>query len=499
MSVVLDKDVILSEASIWQRQCDFYAREGVTAWYNQVPFYATSNAFIARAYADMIKNFMDDWHAQHGGQQFYILELGAGCGQFSYLCLQSLHTHSAAVDYKWHYLMSDFDNKLLSFWRDHPGFKPFLDTGCLSVLQLTIGDDIKSLFEPLVTTDTPLIVIANYLFDSLPADIYRVCNEELFPVKVTLTTTRDNLNDQNAVIDFEQVAMACNVVEQPMITENVLLQQYRTELLDSYLLYPQVGIKLLDQLRNLLPQGFLLLATDKAYGNSEELDYLEAPELTGHNGCFSIMVNFDALARYAKLYKGEACITSTRAGIKTAAISVGFSLENFNYLDSVMQQHIQRFAPTDYLNFYRNMQKKIATFNLEEAISMLALSNWDSIVFQRLYKLILEQLDGADMLTINYLLEHLPTIASHYYWLEQTEDVLFQIAIIFHTLKMYSQALKYYEQSLVYFPGIFGLYFNMGVCHYHLGQIFWARQCFEQAQQLDPADKKTQEWLSRLN
>ena len=498
MTVILDSDVLLSEASIWQRQCDFYAREGAAAWYNQVPFYATSNAFIAQAYADMIKAFMDDWYAQHGCLQFRILELGAGCGQFSYLCLQSLTAQAAKMGYQWHYVMSDFDSKLLSFWQEHAAFKSFLDNGCLSFVESTIGGDIHTLVDSLSPTDAPVIVIANYLFDSLPADIYRVSGEALHPVTVSLSTSSENINNQNAVLDFEQVTMDCKVIEQAATADNLLLEQYRLELLDSYMLYPKMGIEFLDQLNKIAPQGLLLLATDKAYGSSEELDYLEPPELTGHNGCFSVMVNFDVFRRYAELHDGSACVPSTRAGIKTAAFGIGFSLSGLNYLQIATQQHIQRFAPTDYLNFYRNMQKKIDTFNLEEAVSMLALSNWDATVFQRLYKCIFAQLDGADMLTVHYLLDHLPVIAAHYYWLEQGEDLLFQIAVIFHTLKSYTKALEYYELSLRYFPGIFGLYFNMGVCYYHQGKNALARERFVQAQQLDPKDKKTQEWLSRL-
>lgn len=498
MSVILDNNVLLSTASIWQRQCDFYAREGTAAWYNQVPFYATSNAFIARAYADMMIAFMDDWHAQHGNQLFHIVELGAGSGQFAYLCMQSLAKHAQAKDYQWQYVMTDFDEKLISFWRNHSAFQPFLTHDQLLFAQATAGQQLDQLGEILADSDGPVMIVANYLFDSLPADIYKVSNEQLFPVAVTVTTDEDNLDEQHQIADFENVTMHCEASDQPYASDNVLLEQYRLELLDSYILYPTASIELLDQLKAILPQGMLLLATDKAYGSAEELDYLEPPELTGHNGCFSMMVNFDCIARYAKLHQGSAAISSIRAGIKTAVFGIGFSLSHLERLRASTQHYLQQFAPTDYLNMYRNMQKKLDSFSLEEAMSMLALSNWDATVFQRLYKVIFGQLDGADMLTINYLLDHLPVIAAHYYWLEEGEDLLFQIAVVFHTLKKYHQALEYYELSLQYFPGIFGLYFNMGVCHHHLGQAGLARERFEQALQLDPDNPQTKEWLARL-
>jgi tetratricopeptide (TPR) repeat protein len=498
MTITLDKNVLLSESSIWQQQCDFYKREGVAAWYNQVPFYATSNAFIARAYAQMIRSFIIDWHAQQGSRQFKIVELGAGCGQFSYLCLQNLQHLLLPDDIHWNYIMSDFDEPVVEFWRSHNGFKPFVEAGNLIFAQDKIGEPLTQLTAELAGADAPVIIIANYLFDSLPADIYQVSNEQVHQVNVTLSTEDDNVDTHGAVIDFEKVGIAYMPDLSKLIAGNEILELYRLELLDSHILYPTQSLKLLDQLSSIVEHGLLLLSTDKAYSSIDELDYLDYPEITGHNGCFSMMVNFDAIKRYAKLHKGNAYIPSVRAGIKTAAFSVGFDLMLLPALEPSLSRHLQYFSPGDYLNLYRNMQKKLESFNLEDAASFLALSNWDAVVFQRLYERIFEQLDGADMLTINYLLEHLPVVADHFYWLERGQDVLFQIAVIFHTLKRYEQALIYYERSLSYFDGIFGLYFNMGVCHQHLGQNSLACECFEKAHELDPLDKKTCEWLSKL-
>jgi hypothetical protein len=497
MTVVLDKDVLLSESGIWQRQCDFYKRSGVAAWYNQVPFYATSNAFIARAYADMIFGFMRDWHNKNGSKRFRILELGAGCGQFSYLCLQELNKKNN-IDISWQYIMSDFDESLLKFWRNHKAFKSFVDDETVLFVKDKIGDDKGVLNQYIQESDAPIIVIANYLFDSLPVDIYKIANEEIFPVNVTLTTEEDNLDDHQNVKDFENVTLTCLPQPKEESTDPIL-NQYKFELLDSYILYPTTSLALLHELVKQTEHGVFLLASDKAYVDIEELDYLNAPELTGHNGCFSMMVNFDAISRFAKLHDGNSLLPSTRAGIKTAAFSLGFDFRNLDTSANTLARNIEQFAPTDYLNFYRNMQRSLESFNLEDALSFLALSNWDATVFQRLYDRIFEQLDGADMLSINCLLEHLPVIAEHYYWLEQGQDTLFQIAIIYHTLKHYDAALVYYEKSLDYFEGIFGLYFNMGVCHYHLDQTSEARGYFEKAIKLDPDDTKTKEWLDRLS
>lgn len=498
MTITLDKGVLLSESQIWQQQSDFYRREGASAWENKVPFYATSNAFIAHAYADMIMSFMQDWHKKHGSTCFKILELGAGCGQFSYLCLQALTERPHSDDFSWQYIMSDLDDGLISFWQQHRAFKAFMDAGQVAFSKGVIGSDTGVLNFFAADCDAPLIVIANYLFDSLPADIYKVGNETLRPVRVTITTGDTNVDESGAVEDFEKLSVIYlpDLTDQP--SEDPILNQYRLELLDSHILYPRASLILLEALLQSVPEGVFLLTTDKAYVHADELDYLDYPEITGHGGCFSLMANYDAIRRFAELNNGSAYLPSTRAGIKTAAFSLGFELNGFMRLPYKLNRYIQEFSAAEYLHLYRNIQKKTDGIGLEAALSFLALSQWDAMVFKHLYNAIYDQLNGADMLSVTYLREHLPIIANHYYKLDNSDDILFQIAVLFHTLKDYTQAITCYRKSLEYFEPNFGLLFNMGVCYYHLNQLDQAKASFEKAQRLDPADAKTREWLSKL-
>ena len=488
MTHIIDDNVPFSQSSIWQLQQQFYAKKGIEAWQGQVPFYATSNAFIANSYARIMADFMADYNAQTGVSKFTILELGAGCGQFSYGCLQQLDKYIPdAID--WHYQMSDIDQGIIQFWEDHEGFKAFTEKRQLSFLQYVAGDPLAL---ELSKDSGPLIVIANYFFDSLPADIYAVGNEEIRPVRVSISS------DDKEVTNFENIVLTYTEGEQLKAEISPVLQRYKDEILDSKLLIPTASFEVLTQLNALSTKGLLVLATDKAYVHLDELDHLDYPEITGHTGCFSVMVNFDAIAQFARSHNGSAFLPSTRSGIKTAAFSFGFDLADYGRTQHTCQHYLDNFAPTDYLNLYRGMQKQLGRYNLEEAVSFMALSCWDPKVFMHLYKVIYEHLDGADMLTINYLTDHLDHVAQNFFWLPDSQDVLFQIAVIFHTLKRYESALTYYQQSLRYFPDVFGLYFNCGVCLYHLRRADEARTAFEKADQLDSSDPKVQEWLDRL-
>src|SRR5258708_2295256 len=94
-TVVLETDVSLSQSLIWRLQRDFYAQRGLKAWTEDlVPSYITNNPFIAEIYAKIVAGFVSDCmqQAQHGPlspeNPLRILELGAGTGKFSYLCLR---------------------------------------------------------------------------------------------------------------------------------------------------------------------------------------------------------------------------------------------------------------------------------------------------------------------------------------------------------------------------------------------------------------------------
>ncbi len=477
MNIILDDQTPLSQSQLWACQRRFYAAEGVSAWHNQVPFFASSNAFTAQAYADMLVAFMLDWQHRHGSTPFKMIELGSGCGQFAFLLLQALAIHPLAGEMNWHYVMSDFDDGLIDFWRSHPGFKSFVTAGQLSFLKYSAGDPLT--FE---TGKAPLIVIANYLFDSLPTDIYHIAAEVVSPVHITSTTVDDNYQNER-VIDFEKINLSFHQ-QTALDTLYPILEQYRLTLLNTTLLYPTAALQLLAQLQKCSKAGVLLLASDKAYVDTEELDQLEAPELTSHNGCFSMMVNFDAIARFADLNKGDALLPSTRNGIKTAVFSFGFDLKSFDRLIAASQQHIERFATSDYLNFFRQIEKNSDRYTLEDCVSLLALSNWDAEVFTRLYQSIYKQLDQADMLTVNHLLNHLSKMASQFYWMPEREDILFQIGVVFHTLKRYQDAINAYQLSLRYYPDVYGVHYNMGVCYQHLAQQELADACFARAEEV---------------
>ncbi len=57
---ILEEGVKLSDSLIWHLQNVSYAEAGPEAWTKGVPFYITSNPYIARAYAQVFLGFLRD-------------------------------------------------------------------------------------------------------------------------------------------------------------------------------------------------------------------------------------------------------------------------------------------------------------------------------------------------------------------------------------------------------------------------------------------------------
>src|SRR5277367_4685650 len=91
--VIIEQHKRFSQSALWRMQREYFDKEGINAWVNQVPFYITSNPYIADCYAQITLSFMKDWiklNPDAKNHTFYIMELGTGSGRFSYYFVKSL-------------------------------------------------------------------------------------------------------------------------------------------------------------------------------------------------------------------------------------------------------------------------------------------------------------------------------------------------------------------------------------------------------------------------
>lgn len=286
------KAVPLSECGLWALQENYYNKLGVQAWNERTPYYVTNSVPIAEAYADLLVNFLLDRPLDDPSEPLTILELGTGTGRLAHYLARELTRKLAyfpetrGVTFR--IVMTDLSEETLSFWASHPRLRPEVDFA----LFRADSDPVLKLRrsgQSLESVANPLVVIANYFFDSLAQDEFRVTNGTLEECLITLEPTvrpPQDARDVRALRSYKKID-AARRYRDPELSR--LLKAYDR---GSF----TIPVASLGCLKNLRKLGQLvLLSSDRGFTSDEHMmHYTEHPHEL-HEGAFSNLVNYGAI------------------------------------------------------------------------------------------------------------------------------------------------------------------------------------------------------------
>lgn len=511
LPVEIQSGVKFSKSLLWGAQREYYDSLGVEAWSDQVPFYVTSNPLIADQYARLLLRFFQDWTSQNPSDDgcFYILELGTGCGQFSFYLLKRMRELQqqwglSAINYC--YVMSDFTQNNLSFWRSHPGLQSFLESGELDFAVFDLESDKAITLQQSGTVLTkgdftrPLSVIANYLFDSVVADVFRVQDGAIYESLVNLSIEKRHYDPKEmdwskVELGFERQQVEDNHYGEPELDR--LLAYYQSHLSDAYLTYPIGSLRGLLNLADLASGRLFLLSSDKGYVELAELEEAAKPELAFH-GSFSMMVNYHAIAKFFKNQQGDAYLQELFDAFATGVFTLGCSLAELPRTREVVQDTVGGFCPGHFYHIYDGFDQVVKSASIEMIASMLAMSHWDPAIFELASDRLSEIVDDADVDVVQYLARHMPDIAANFYFIPESTDVLFSIGVFFQEIEEFDQAEIYYAQSERFYGDNFELSFNMGYCLFEQDKLAEAKAYFARAHAFQPTSQEVSGYLKKL-
>ena len=408
----------LSESLLWPLGKKAYARFGIDCWnINAVPFHITSNSRIAVQYARIAS-------AAYKGELMTFLELGGGSGKFAYLFLSELLKLGVS---SFRYILTDFAEKNVDFWNAHPLFLPYIEQGLLCT----------AVFDPLATDSPPYvpdIVIANYLFGSIPQDLFRVEAGRIFEARVALEvdekgTTWDDpeilskirdtytfeLLEGSPYIDFPEAA--------------TLLEDYRNKNIGTFL-FPIGACRLLRRLRSFCKPGFLLLAADRGPWTEEQLSLQPPPQISHHKTVFSFPVNFHAIRRFVEIEGGE-----TAFPIDTLP-AFGAGLFSFHPIEPAVKEEMirQHFGPLETV-----------AIDPSQILDRLDEANWDATLFFFFF----DRLSDIGEEGKQRLLAGMRSIIERFFPLFREEACLLdQLGFLFQALGEAGQAQRCFEAAL---------------------------------------------------
>ncbi|MFA5506319.1 MAG: SAM-dependent methyltransferase [Vulcanimicrobiota bacterium] len=484
----MSESVRLSESQLWQGLREFYVSEGVNVWSeDRLPFFATNNPALARAYTDLFISFIEDCSKQglvDPDKPVYLVELGGGMGRLAYLILVRLSSLSRSFPFRWKYLLTDYSASNVEYYRQHEKLKPFLENESLQI-QTYDAEGIDTLD---IVAGNPIFAFANYLFDSLSHDGFKTFNGTLY----------EALCGQNKKgepeLSFPTVSGP--VYENPIY--NAVLEEYRQTLGNTYFPFPIGPMRCLDSLCRQTGQRFGLLMADKALRSLEELLGFESLPVQTHRKGFSMSVNCHAIDQIWQRQGGHVLHSAPRSHpLNLAFYFKGIERPQVPYTERVFREQFDGFGPLDYLDF-RKQILACSPQSLTLCLQILRMSSWDAELFYELSNLIGETALDAPISEQRELYDALVKCWDNFFPIGDQRDVPFAVARVLACINQFDQAIDFYGESLRLYGPKALTYHNVGLCHYNVGRIEKAKESFREALEVDNDYGPSKELLIRM-
>lgn len=478
--IVLENCKRLSKSKFWKIQTDVYKLLGPEAWSKaKIPFLITSNPFIARQYALLVRAFIADCLklSVNSEEPFYIIDLGAGSGNFAYLFLKELIQigyYYPLEDLSICYVMTDIARKNINNWREHRQLQPFIEAGILdfAYYNATTNNPLKLMVsgQKLDKTINPLIVISNYFFDTIPQDIFHIKNKQLYEGKISL---KSNADAKDAVeiaksleINFSYAPIKNIYNYYPDIILNLILEEYINKLNDVYFFLPIEAIRIINNFNNISCGPSLFLISDHGIVNQQQIAHSKQISMTKHLTFSAYQQNYHLIQEYFCKKGGYFLVPSIPNKEFTTMLGIYEKNEKtFSETAHCYSTHVNAFdsGNCSYLVDIIDHHQPI-----ELIILLLKLHNYDPNTFITFSKPIHKQLSSIDNDIKDQLVEIIYRTRENIFILSKRDQYIFiDMGTILFEIDYYETAFNYFQTGHFYF------YDNPKIlCYMLLSEIF---------------------------
>ena len=514
--VILEDKKPLSQSMLWKLQTDFYANQGPEAWINGiVPQYITTNPYIANIYAKTVFGYCRDMTSREDYDKnttLYIMELAAGVGRFTYTFLKRfLHIveNSSLKGLKFKYIVTDLAEQNVEYWQNHSFLKPYFECGVLdcATFDMTCEEELRLRYsgEVLRKGDlkNPLILFANYTFDSLPQDTFYVNKGELFEGLLTVTSKGEQVDPADksilAGLDYyytdEQIQGSDYYEDTNM---NDILLYYKDCLMDTAFSMPIVALSCLDRLKKLFGDDIILLSTDKGYRNVSSMHKNYHPYLSKH-GSISLTVNFHALELYFESLGGKALHSIyDHENVTMSLFLLSQSSQDFIETAMTYQDIIESIGPDDFYIIKKAVVPLNKSLTTKELLTFIRYTVWDSRTFLEFYNTLLERIAEEKDFPKDELIAIIHKVWEHYFPIGEKGNLFYCLGSLFSYFGYDTDAIKLFQSSLEFYGEDAAINYELALCYYNLQEFEKALEYIEKSLILDPSFEESRNLKSLI-
>ncbi|MHB8644174.1 MAG: tetratricopeptide repeat protein [Thermomicrobiales bacterium] len=482
---LLEHEQVFARSQIWEMQRHYFESMGVEAWRRgEVPHYVTNNPRTANSFAETVFAFYQDQERlAPADEPLTICELGAGSGRFAFHFLRRLRllcddAHVPLTAFR--YVLTDLAPSNVAFWREHPRFQSFIEAGVLDCAVFDLNQTAELAMQVsgeaihAGTLHRPLVVIANYLFDTVPQDLFYIhdqqCEECLVSLFVSKEIRTPTVADLLANLEYQLDRRA---LTDPPYHESALqrlLTDYQRTLVDSYLLFPAIGLRCVNRLRALSRRGVMVLSADKGDHTLAALQHRPPPSLVRH-GSFSLTVNYHAFKALCEYDGGIALFPSTHhRSLNICCLLMVPDPERHDRTLSAYRRFVEEFGPDDFYSMTKHANKDIATMSVEDILAFVRLSYYDGHQFARYVSRLVELVPEFSPNDREVVIAAVERAWEMHFPLGEDVDFADLIARLLYDMNEYARAITFFERSNAIYGPHTGTLNNIAVCYQQLGQ-----------------------------
>jgi hypothetical protein len=405
--------------------------------------------------------------------------------------------------------MSDVVDANIRFWRRHPRLQPYIDRGELLLARfdalsddgfdlLPTGSDVAATGAParrLATFANPLVVIANYVFDSLPQDLFRVT---------------DGRVDQMLATPVEgDVSDATRLTWTP---RPVVLPHYREPEVDAILeesvsaappgvqalMFPVTALRVLRRLADAASGRVCLLAADLGLGAGLPTE----PDMQVNKGAtfFYLPVDISVVRRLFERL-GPGLHRHRPAAYLDVSMSVaGFEPDELRETRFAFSASVEVFGPRGRAALTSLLDQSRIALAPEEWLALSALLRYDSLLLGSSTELISAWVQSGALRPHlrTEILGVLRLFGAEIYWTPGAPDSYFDLATMLQELGEFKAAVASYVLSIETVGPSTAAYINLAQALRALDRRPEALEALRDALALDPTDIVARGWLGRI-